>query len=280
MAQSWLTLIQRTQRRLQEVGIYGYDARELAEFLGAQPPFFADVSPEDLEKYEALVARRVAHEPLQHITGRMYFRSLVLRAAPGVFAVRPETELIIDLALAQAQALREEGHTGELTIVDLCTGSGAIAIAAAEELAPAEVWGVEISKTALHVAQQNNARYGGKVHLIEGDARTVLNDLAGKVDLLLTNPPYIPAGRELSPEVQRDPSLALWGGGADGLEIPRALVDRAATLLRAGGVLVMEHDDTQGAHLVQYALACGFAWAHTECDLAGRARFLLAKRPQ
>lgn len=277
MASSWLTLIQRARKRLADAEIIGYDARELAEYLGARPPFFAEVSPEESAAYEELLVRREAHEPLQHITGRMYFRALVLQARPGVFAVRPETESIIDLALEYARA--REGHGEELTIVDLCTGSGAIAIAAAEEIPCARVWAVELSEEAFTVAQENNARYGGKVHLVQADARTALAELAGSVDILLTNPPYIPAGRELSAEVLRDPSLALWGGGNDGLEMPQALVARGATLLKAGGVLVMEHDDTQGSALVKCALAQGYASAYTHADLAGRDRFLVAKRP-
>lgn len=222
------------------------------------------------ELFFHLLTQRAHHVPLAHLLGKMWFRYLELEARPGVFIVRPETELVAEAAL-NFLAKRENP-----LVVDLCSGSGAIALALATECPRAKVYGVEISAIAYESALRNNARYGNPVIFLQGDARTALCELAGQVDLVITNPPYIPAGRELSLEVQADPEIALFGGGARGEEIPRQLIAHSAQLLNSSGALIMEHDDTQGAALRAEAKKF-FAQVQTGQDYNGRERWLYAE---
>ncbi|MFT3943538.1 MAG: peptide chain release factor N(5)-glutamine methyltransferase [Ancrocorticia sp.] len=161
--------------------------------------------------------------------------------------------------------------------VDLCTGSGAIALALATEVPEARVSAVELSDSAIEVARENNARYGAVVDLVHGDARTELENLVGQVDVVVTNPPYVPPTHQVSVEALSDPALALWGGGVDGTDLPRELIARAAELLRPGGILVMEHAEEQAQTLVNAALTSGFARARTGYDYTGRPRWLWAQ---
>ncbi|HNQ05978.1 MAG TPA: peptide chain release factor N(5)-glutamine methyltransferase [Tetrasphaera sp.] len=227
-----------------------------------------------------LIAERSARIPLQHLTGRAYFRGLTLAVGPGVFVPRPETEVVTGLAL---EAAREAVAAGirEPVVVDLCTGSGAIALAVKDELPAARILAVEKSEHAYAWAQRNRELLGLDVELRLGDAVGAFPELAGSVDVVVSNPPYIPTGQvPIDPEVRNhDPELALYGGSADGLAIPRLVAACAATLLKPGGVLVMEHADAQGPGLSR-ALASAGDWFDLvdHRDLAGRPRALAGRR--
>jgi release factor glutamine methyltransferase len=238
------------------------------------------LSSETEHAFDDLVALRGARVPLQHLTGRAPFRTFELEVGPGVFVPRPETETVAGLAIDEAQ-----GVPGGALVVDLCTGSAAIALAVAVEVPAARVVALEKEPHALAWAERNVAALApGRVDLRPGDvtaaASGVLEDLVGGVDVVVANPPYIPAGAvPLDPEVaEHDPEAALYGGGSDGLTVPRAVVATAAQLLAPGGLLVMEHGDAQGAAC--RALASGTAWVdvRTVVDLTGRDRALVARR--
>ena len=216
--------------------------------------FLSDpIDPSDATRFEALLVRRSARVPLQHLLGAAPFRHLTLEVGRGVFVPRPETEGVAELAIRALSADAEERLA-----VDLCTGSGAIALALATEVPHSIVHAVEIEEAAYDWAGRNVAAYadrlaavGSEVHLHRGDATTAhlgpLADLAGRVDVVVSNPPYIPdeaVPRE--PEVaQYDPPRALYGGH-DGLDVVRGIAVASAVLLRPGGVLVVEHSDLQG----------------------------------
>lgn len=275
---TWAALIAQASGTLAQAGVPSpeVDARELAEFAcGARPAAAPAPSHAQIQAFEAAVAERAKRIPLQHITGVMYFRYLTLESRPGCFIVRPETELVAGEAIdAAKRSIEKDGHA---TVVDLCTGSGAIAISVATEVPDAQVYAVEISPEACELARANNIAHGNLVQVIQGDALTACEELRGLVDVVVSNPPYVPAGVVHSPEVQQDPDLALWGGGEDGLEIPSALILRSTELLAAGGILVMEHAEEQAERLCQAALNAGFATARTGHDYTGRPRWLWAK---
>jgi release factor glutamine methyltransferase len=238
--------------------------------------------------FEDLVAERARRVPLQHLTGRAGFRRLDLSVGPGVFVPRFETELVAGLAITAARSLTSPtgSPTGSRTrsstvVVDLCTGSGAIALAIKDEVPAAEVYGVEISELAYAWAIRNRDDLGLDVDLRVGNATLAFPDLESQVDLVVSNPPYIPSGATPNdPEVRdHDPDVALYGGSEDGLKIPLAVAARAAVLLRPGGLLVMEHADVQGDTLAS-ALGRTGSWRDIEDheDLNGRPRALTAVR--
>ncbi len=230
---------------------------------------------------DALVERRAARVPLQHLTGRAPFRRLELAVGPGVFVPRPETEQVAQVAIEEAGAVVRA--RGEVVVVDLCTGSGALALALADEVAGAVVHAVELDVEAHAWAARNVAGIapGRRVRLVRGDARTALRELDGTVDVVVTNPPYIPPdARPVDPEVSdHDPAVALYGLGPDGLAVPRGVVAAAGRLLRPGGLLVMEHAEVQAAAVRELVAADGrFEDPVTRADLAGRDRMVVARR--
>ncbi|MEO8750131.1 MAG: peptide chain release factor N(5)-glutamine methyltransferase [Allobranchiibius sp.] len=233
-----------------------------------------------LTRFADLVSERASRIPLQHLTGRAPFRHLELAVGPGVFVPRPETEMLVDLVASHLQ------H-GSPTVVDLCTGSGALAFAVKQEFPQTLVYAVELSKEAVAWAQLNRQLLGLDVDIRQGDATSAFDDLVGQVDVVLSNPPYIPDGMvPIDPEVRdHDPHLALFGGSADGLAIPVQVAARAARLLRPGGRLAMEHAATQGKSLPEAILAQGY-WSEVEDhhDLTDAARVTVAtkqlKHPQ
>ena len=230
------------------------------------------------DRYAGLVAERAARVPLQHLTGLAHFRHLTLQVGPGVFVPRPETEVVAGLAVLAARDRQATG-TPRPVVVDLCTGSGAIALAVADEVPQAIVHAVELGEDAHAWAARNVEATGLAVELRLGDATTAYPDLAGQVDVVVSNPPYIPHGMvPVDPEVRdHDPELALYGGSDDGLRIPLAVAARAADLLRSGGTLVMEHADTQGESLPDALRRTG-RWADVvdHADLTGRPRATVA----
>ena len=249
-----------------------HDAEELAAHsLGAER--------RDLWRYDepgpaftAYVVRRAAREPLQHITGVAYFRHLALQVGPGVFVPRPETEVVVDAVLAALSGLDRP------RVVDLCTGAGAIALAVATEVPASEVHAVELDPAAHSWAARNCA--GSTVDLRLGDMATAFPELDGSVDVVVSNPPYIPRGAVVrDPEVAtHDPALALWSG-EDGLDAMRVVEQVGARLLRPGGRLVAEHADLQGSSAPEVFVATG-RWTEVadHPDLAGRDRYLTAVR--
>jgi release factor glutamine methyltransferase len=230
---------------------------------------------EDAERaaYDALLARRATREPLQHLLGTAAFRHLELAVGPGVFVPRPETELLAGWAVERAK----EAGPGAV-VVDLCTGSGAIARAVADEVPGATVHAVELDPDAHAWAERNLAQTGVELRL--GDMATAFADLAGTVDVVTCNPPYVPldAWESVAPEARdHDPHLALFAGD-DGLDAIRVLARRAAVLLRPGGWVGAEHADVQGESAPGVFVATGrFEEVRDHRDLAGRPRFLTAR---
>ena len=235
-------------------------------------PLVDDLDDAQQASYDALVSRRAAREPLQHLTGTAAFRHVELAVGPGVFVPRPETELLAGWAIEEA-SLRPAP-----VVVDLCTGSGAIAKAVADEVPGAEVHAVELDEGALAWAERNLAGTG--VDLRHGDLATAFDDLRGSVDVVVCNPPYIPleAWESVAAEARdHDPHLALFSG-QDGLDAMRVLERRAALLLRPGGVVGAEHADVQGESAPALFAAAG-RWTDVadHRDLAGRARYVTAR---
>lgn len=223
------------------------------------------------DRLAELVAARVRRVPVQHLTGTAGFRRLDLAVGSGVFIPRPETEGLVGWALTAAGPAP--------TVVDLCSGSGAIALAVADELPGAVVYAVERSPAALTWLRRNAS--GTRVEVVEGDATSpaVLPDLDGQVDLVLCNPPYVPDAVSVPPEVAGyDPAEAVFGG-EDGLDVIRGIVARAGDLLRPGGALAIEHDDTHGLAVPDLLRGDGrYEDVTDHPDLAGRPRFATARR--
>ncbi|WP_311449952.1 peptide chain release factor N(5)-glutamine methyltransferase [Rothia mucilaginosa] len=243
------------------------------------------LTPDQVAEYEALVARRARREPLQHITGSAPFYRLELAVGPGVFVPRPETELLVEEALKvlNARAKSATGTasaTGALRIVDLCSGSGAIAAAIKSELPNAQVFAVELSEEAIPYTRKNLEPLG--VHLVQGDALTALPELAGTFDAVLSNPPYIPSANvPADPEAAlHDPDMALYGGGEDGMQMPSAIAARAFELLSPGGLFIMEHDDTQEEAVAELLARIGFESCYPVRDLNNRPRHSVGYKPR
>jgi release factor glutamine methyltransferase len=266
--------------RLQEAGVDSpaFDAAELlAHVLGTTRASLSLVDGVDdraRSEFEALVARRAGREPLQHLTGSAGFRHVELAVGPGVFVPRPETELLAGWAIDLGAGLEKP------VVVDLCTGSGAIARSVADEVPEADVHAVEVETAAIAWAQRNLAGTG--VELRQGDMATAFPDLDGRVDVVVCNPPYIPheAWESVAPEARdHDPHAALFATGDDGLDAIRVVEHVAARLLRPGGWVGVEHADVQGETAPRVFAETG-RWldVRDHRDLAGRPRFVTARR--
>jgi len=277
------TLLASARKQLEEAGVGSPDADAailLAHVLDTDRNrlfLVDDVSEDHAKAYADLLARRAEREPLQHLTGVAYFRHVELAVGPGVFVPRPETELLAGWAIDRAAAVAQP------VVVDLCTGSGAIAKSIADEVPGAEVHAVELSEDAYPWAVRNLTGTG--VDLRQGDMADEFADLDGTVDVLVCNPPYIPleAWESVAAEARdHDPDLALFSG-QDGLDAIRVLERRAAELLRPGGVVGFEHADEQGPTADNGGAPAVFAatgrWqdVRDHLDLAGRPRFTTAQ---
>ncbi len=233
-------------------------------------PFLAEAS------YRNAVTKRARRIPRSHITEEMYFRGLKLDAGPGVFTVRPETEMLVEHVL---ELISKEGIP-EGQWIDLCSGSAAIALSLSLE-GTHHVTAVEMDPSAFSYAQRNvSAHAHASVGLVNGDATqaSTLKELGGQVALVVTNPPYVPSCEApTQPEAQHDPAIALYGGGDDGTRIPKLLIDRSRDLLVKDGLLAMEHSASQAQTLKEYARDRGFTQIRTLSDLAGVPRFLFAR---
>ena len=227
-------------------------------------------------RYRDVISARSQRVPLQHLIGTAAFGPALLHVGPGVFIPRPETEAILAWVTAQRLAARP-------VIVDLCTGSGALAVALAQHRPAARIIGIDDSVAALEYARRNAE--GSAVELVHADVTEpvsnpgLLSELDGQVDLVVANPPYVPDGTLLEPEVtQHDPHHAVFGG-PDGMALIVPVVAHAGRWLRPGGLFAVEHDDTTAAQTVELVSRTGlFDDVVARQDLAGRPRFVTARR--
>ena len=275
--------IARATARLAAAGVPSprADAEELAAFVHGVKRAELHSVPDaafDARFWEG-IARREAGEPLQHITGRAFFRYLELRVGPGVYVPRPETEVLAGWAIDTLRTM----DVGDPLVVDLGTGSGAIALSIAQEVPRARVHAVEKDPKAYVHATRNveDLDERGRVRLHLGDFADTLPDLDGTVDLVVSNPPYIPMSEwEYVPEDVRDfdPPPALWGGGDDGLDAIRVVERTSRRLLRPGGWAAVEHSDLQGNPVYwTFAEENGWRDMRNHKDLTGRDRFVTAR---
>ena len=282
---NWRTTVQAATTRLRDAGVDSpdHDARALAvHVLGLAKPsdllLVDELDEVQLAAYDELVTRRAARVPLQHLTGSVGFRYIELEVGPGVFVPRPETESVVQFAV---EALA--GVDSPLC-VDLCTGSGTIAFALANEVRGATVHAVERDPDALEWTRRNAANRvkagDPEVQLHLGSAEDALPGFDGTLDLVISNPPYVATTEAHIPDpevLDHDPGIALWAG-EDGLDVIRLVEQAARRLLRPGGLLVVEHSDRQGrtapALLEQVG---GWSEVQDHQDYAGRDRFVTAR---
>lgn len=234
---------------------------------------------------DGLVARRAAREPLQLVIGRTWFRELELRCAPGVFIPRPETEIVAGVAIDEARR-----HDAPL-VAEPCTGTGAIALSIAVEVPGARVVATDLDPAAVDLARDNLARVlsgeagpplvADQVEVLQGNLLAPLAEhLRGRLDVLVSNPPYLPAVDRSSwqPEVaDHDPDAALVGGD-DGHEVVDRLLRDAADWLRPGGLVVVEIDERRGLDAMAAAAAAGLVDVGLVVDLTGADRAVTARR--
>jgi release factor glutamine methyltransferase len=272
------TLLAEATAQLADAGVASpdYDAAELlAHVTGVRRMQLGLVKPtaDQEAQYAALLARRAQREPLQHLTGTAAFRYRDLAVGPGVFVPRPETEVLVGWILDRIADVENP------LVVDLCSGSGAIAGAVATERPDSTVHAVELSAEACVWARRNLAGTGATLH--EGDIDGCLPELDGQVDAVISNPPYIPltAWESVTAEVRdHDPALALWSGD-DGLDEIKVVAATAGRLLKPGGWFGCEHADVQGESAPAVFAATGlFTEVRDQLDLAGRHRFATGRR--
>jgi release factor glutamine methyltransferase len=272
-------------QRLAAAGVASprHDAEALlAHTLGVSRAELSRAEPADgaaLARFESVIEQRAARVPLQHLTGVAAFRYLELEVGPGVFIPRPETETMTGVAVVEASRLADGGS--QPLVVDLCAGSGAVALSIASEEPRARVVAVEASPEAHPYCVRNAARIAPGVDVRLGDMADAADDLVGAVHIATANPPYVPLTAYESVEVEardHDPGQALWSSG-DGLDAIRVVCDVAARLLVDGGLVLCEHADVQGAAAVDVFARDG-RWhdVRDHVDLAGRDRFISARR--
>jgi release factor glutamine methyltransferase len=285
-------LLREAAARLRAAGVPSpdHDAAELvAHVLGVPRSVLTQAvvetaessDPAAVQRIAELVARRADREPLQHLTGVAYFRHVRLAVGPGVFVPRPETEVMTGWVVEQARARVAAGRP--TTVVDLCAGSGAVALSVAHEVPGATVRAVELDERAFEWARRNvsTSPDADRVELRLGDMADAFPELDGTVDVVVSNPPYIPlaAYESVTPEVRdHDPALALWSG-EDGLDATRVAAGTAARLLAPGGVVAVEHAEVQAATAPRVFVG-DKRWREVRdhVDLAGRPRFVTAVR--
>lgn len=256
-----------------------YDAEELAAHLAGTErgrlPVIDTLDDEFFRRYNAAITERSHRIPLQHLTGTVAFGPVTLVVGDGVFIPRPETEAMLEWATAQCLP----GPPEQPVIVDLCTGSGALAVALAHHWPAARVIGIDDSEAALDYARRNSA--GTAVELVCADVADpgLLTELDGQVDLVVANPPYVPDAVELEPEVsQHDPPHAVFGG-PDGMSVIAVVTRLAGRWLRSGGLLAVEHDDTTSLRTSEMICRTAlFGDIIARADLTGRLRYVTARR--
>ncbi|MFM9377713.1 peptide chain release factor N(5)-glutamine methyltransferase [Gordonia sp. VNK21] len=254
----------------------------LAHVLGVEPGrliLVDEVSDDDAETFRGLIAQRAQRVPLQYLTGRAYFAGLELQVGPGVFIPRPETELLASWALEELA-----GRPGPVPVADLCSGSGALALAVAAGSPAAQVIAVERSADAADYLRRNIDAQGpavaGRVQVLRADVldRDRMVAALGARELIVVNPPYVPSGSPVSPEVAADPYEAVFSGQT-GMDLIERLIPVLAEVLAPGGAVAVEHDDTTGPATVAAFTGDGrFTRVTAHADLAGRPRFVTAVR--
>jgi release factor glutamine methyltransferase len=223
-----------------------------------------------LETFHNLLARRILHEPLQYITGSAYFRNLELKVGPGVLVPRPESELLVGAVLTHIANL-----PAPVSVIDLGSGSGALALAIATEAANSRVIAVEKSDEALVWLKKNVEAIVEDLRIVHSDVKDAL--LGIKCDVVIANPPYIETESDLPRDVvEHEPAIALFGG-KDGMDAPREFISAASRLLKSGGLLAIEHNEIQGT-LIANELARDFDEIRLHEDLVGRPRWTSAIR--
>jgi len=261
--------------RLKEAGVASprVDAEELAAHVAkVERSRLHTVDEIDVAVFRRLVERRAERVPLQHLTGVAHFRNITVQVGPGVFVPRPETEVVAGWAIEALAGVRSP------LVVDLCSGTGVLALSIADEVSGAKVHAVELDQRAVAWLERN-AR-GTRVVVHRADAAVALPELDGKVHAVVSNPPYVPLDEmdKVDAEVwQHDPREALVAG-VDGLDVIRVVERRARRLLRRGGLLVVEHSDRQGKS-VPALLEAAQGWTEIEDhrDLTKRDRFVSAR---
>jgi len=217
------------------------------------------------ETFWKLLDRRCAHEPLQYLTGVAYFRYLELQVGPGVLVPRPESELLVEAVLKNI-----EGRSGEVSVVDLGAGSGALTLAIATEAPRTHLIAVEKDPAAIEWLRKNVSRIDETVRILESDVEDALDGV--KCDVVIANPPYVPDSQELPQDVaDHEPAVALFGGD-DGMVIPRRFISASARLLKSGGFLAIEHHESQPAAIAD-SMGPYFDEITLHEDLLGRPRF-------
>jgi release factor glutamine methyltransferase len=279
------TLLQQSAAQLSQAGVLSpeVDSELLAAHclgitrseLGVAIALNSEFPEEKIGAFSDGVSRRANREPLQHITGLAPFRHLELSVGKGVFTPRPETEQVVSFAMEKIASFEHP------VVVDLCSGSGAIALSCATERPGAKVFAVEKSKEAFEFLKHNSNKYGlGLGQLSNVDLQDCLTEMESVADLVISNPPYIP--NEAIPvdlEVQlHEPAISLYGG-VDGLDVIRQILSKAKQLLRTGGLLVLEHADTQALSIRELLLAEGWINVNSRKDLAGKDRMISATKP-
>ena len=232
----------------------------------------AEISDESaiVDGYAQLVQRRCNHEPVQYLTGTAGFRNLDLAVGPGVLVPRPETEGLVEEVLKHIANL-----PGPVSVIDLGAGSGAMSISIATEAPNTHVIAVEKSPEAIEWLKQNVAFYDESIRIVQGDVAEVLEGV--KCDVVVANPPYVPDSQPLPKDVATfEPAIALFGG-SDGLELPKRFIAAAARLLKVGGLLAIEHTETQGESIANL-LSNDFTQISLHLDLTGRPRWTSAIR--
>ena len=280
MPDEWGELVRAAAARLTEAGVDSprVDAELLAASVAGVDRSRLLIAPVpdsgQVARFAELVERRANRRPVQHLVGSAGFWRGDLAVGPGVFVPRPETELLVEWALAQLVTIAAP------VVADLCAGSGAIGHAVVTERPDATVYLVEKYPEAAVWLRRNMSDTVSII--VEGDATSpqTLSGRDGACDAVLSNPPYVPSGvaPELSPEVTADPPTALVGG-ADGLTVIRPLVPRAARLLRPGGIVAIEHDDTHAEAVPDLLRQEGFTEVAEHHDLTGRPRFATGRKP-
>ena len=242
-----------------------------------------ELNLEQIELLDELIAKRISGKPTQYLIGHAPFRYLTFQVGQGVLIPRPESEALVDAALLEIEKMisaQSQSSKAPVSIIDLGSGSGALAISIAYEAEkknwPVTVIAVEKSDQAIEWLKRNIAACDVSVRLISGDVLEVLEGV--KCDIVIANPPYVPEGDYL-PElvIANEPKEALFGGGDDGLEIPRRFIQAASSLLKPGGLLIMEHHESQPL-LLEAELSRGYSEINQNRDLNNRPRWISARR--
>ena len=283
---SWREVLTETVARMEAAGLPRMEARwmvEEASGLDAADDLAGLVTERGMVRHDAMLARRLAGEPLQYVLGRWAFRTLDLMVDKRVLIPRPETEVVAGLALLEADRFSAAGGGGTVLVADLGTGSGAIGLSIAAECPAAHVWCTDSSADALAVARANCTGLGrpaGRVTILEGSWFDALPpDRSGAFNVVVSNPPYVDVADDLPPEVVGwEPSEALFAPGSGRADL-ESLVDGAMEWLAPGGALVLEMAPDQTTAMADRARTAGFVEVCVHRDLAGRERAVVARVP-